>query len=307
MRMSEQARDRLVKLFRRRGVVELRDLLEALATRSRMTVFRRRREVGYRTRFTHRAQSYTLAEFPQFDAWGLWFHGDIGFSRSGTLKESTAVQVEQAPDGRTHGELSHRLGVRVHNPLLELVHEGRIGREHYRGQHLDVSADADRAADQVRQRLEGERTLARTLREPTREETIEILGEVLRGAAEIPSPRAVVRGLAARGVALEARLVRTVYEAHQLTPEKKRRRPPERPGKAEEPTAVGAGELRAATAKPVRCAGHHCRGAWPVPPLRGRHGGAKDGAPLRPDPGARRVRGPRERPCLPRWLPPPRG
>jgi hypothetical protein len=220
-RISEQARDRLLKLLRRRRVVALRDLFEALGTRSRMTVFRRLREVGYRTSFTHRGQYYTLAELPEFDEWGLWFHGDIGFSRSGTLKETTAVQVEQAPDGRTHGELSHLLGVRVHNSLLELVHEGRIGRERYRGQHLYVSTEADRAAEQVRQRLEGERTLVRALREPTLEETIEILGEALRGAVEIPSPLEVVRGLAARGVAVEPRLVRSVYEAHQLTPGKK--------------------------------------------------------------------------------------
>ena len=215
--MSEQARDRLLKLLRRRRVVALRDLFEALGTRSRMTVFRRLREVGYRTSFTHRGQYYTLAELPEFDQWGLWFHGDIGFSRSGTLKETTAVQVEQAPDGRTHGELSHLLGVRVHNPLLELVREGRIGRERYRGQHLYVSADADRAAEQVRRRLEGERIL----REPTVEETIEILGEALRGAAEIPSPLEVVRALAARGVSVESRQVRSVSEAHQLTPGKK--------------------------------------------------------------------------------------
>jgi hypothetical protein len=182
-----------------------------------MTVFRRLREVGYRTSFTHRGQYYTLAELPEFDEWGLWFHGDIGFSRSGTLKETTAVQVEQAPDGRTHAELSHLLRVRVHNPLLDLVHEGRIGRERYRGQHLYVSADADRAAEQVHRRLEGERIL----REPTVEETIEILGEALRGAAEIPSPLEVVRALAARGVSVESRQVRSVYEAHQLTPGKK--------------------------------------------------------------------------------------
>ena len=164
--MSVQARDRLWKLLRRHRVVELRDLCEALGTQSRMTVFRRLREVGYRTSFTHRGQYYTLAELPEFDEWGLWFHGDIGFSRSGTVKETSAVKVEQAPDGRTHGELSHLLGVRVHNSLLELVHEGRIGRERYRGQHLYVGAEADRAAEQVRQRLEGERTLVRALREP---------------------------------------------------------------------------------------------------------------------------------------------
>lgn len=220
-RMSEQAHDRLFKLLRRRRVVALGDLFEALGTRSRMTVFRRLREVGYRTSFTHRGQYYTLAEFPEFDEWGLWFQGDIGFSRNGTLKETIAVQVEQAPEGRTHGELAHLLRVRVHNPLLDLLHEGRIGRERYRGQHLYVSADANRAAEQVRQRLEGERALARTLREPTLEETIEILGEALRGAAEIPSPLKVVRALAARGVAVESRLVRSIYEAHGLTPGKK--------------------------------------------------------------------------------------
>ena len=217
MLMSEQARDRLWKLLRRRRVVALRDLCEAVGTQSRMTVFRRLREVGYRTSFTHRGQYYTLAELPEFDEWGLWFHGDIGFSQSGTLKETAAVQVEQASDGRTHGELSYLLRVRVHNPLLDLVHEGRIGREHYRGQHLYVSANADRAAEQVRQRLEGNRIL----REPTVEETIEILGEALRGAAEIPSPLDVVRALAARGVSVESHHVRCVYEAHELAPGKK--------------------------------------------------------------------------------------
>jgi hypothetical protein len=119
--------------------------------------------VGYRTSFTHRGQYYTLGELLEFDEWGLWFHGDIGFSRSGTLKETLAVQVEQAPDDRTHGELSHRLRVRVHNPLLDLVHEGRIGRERYRGQPLYVSADADRAVEQVSRRLEDDRVLARIL------------------------------------------------------------------------------------------------------------------------------------------------
>jgi hypothetical protein len=221
MPMGEQAHDRLLKLLRRRRVVALDDLCEVLATRSRMTVFRRLREVGYRTSFTHRGQYYTLAELPEFDQWGLWFHGDIGFSLSGTLKDTTAVQVEQAPDGRTHGELSQLLRVRVHNPLLDLVQEGRIGRERYRGHHLYVSADADRAAEQLRQRLEGEQARARIPREPTAAETIEILAEALRGAAEIPAPLAVVHALAARGVAVESRDVRCVYEAHTLTPGKK--------------------------------------------------------------------------------------
>lgn len=221
MATSEEARDRLRKLLRRRRVAELKDLFGVLETGSRMTSFRRLREVGYRTSYTHRGQYYTLADLPEFDEWGLWFSGDIGFSRSGTLKETAAVQVEQAPDGRTHGELSHLLRVRVHNTLLDLVREGRIGREAYRGQHLYVSAYAGRAAEQLRQRQAGDRAVATILREPTLEQTIEILGEALRGAAEIPSPLEVVRALAARGLSVEPRHVRSVYEAHGLAPGKK--------------------------------------------------------------------------------------
>jgi hypothetical protein len=282
--MSEQARDRLVKMLRRRHVVELGDLYETLATRSRMTVFRRLREVGYRTSFTHRCQYYTLAQLPQFDQWGLWFHGEIGFSRCGTLKETTAVQVETAPDGRTHGELSHLLRVRVHNPLLDLVREGRIGRERYQGQHLYVSADADRAAEQVRQRLEGKRALGSVRREPTLEETIEILAEALRGAAEIPAPLEVMPALAARGLSVDSHLVQCVYAAHELSAGKKRRRPPERLGEAEKPIAIAAGGLRTTAQNASRCADHHHRGAGSVPAVRGRHGRAEDCAPLRPDP-----------------------
>jgi hypothetical protein len=93
--------------------------------------------------------------------------------------------------------------------LRDLFHEGRIGCERYR------------AAEQVRQRLEGDQVVARILPEPTVEETIEILGEALRSAAEIPSPLEVVRAPAARGVSVESHLVHCVYEAHELRPGKK--------------------------------------------------------------------------------------
>lgn len=221
MSANEEARDRLRKLVRRRRVVELRGLCEMLATQSRMTVFRRLREVGYRTSYTHRGRYYTLADIPEFDEFGLWFHGDVGFSHAGTLKETTAVQVNQASDGRTHGELAHLLRVRVHNTLLDLFRQGRIGREPYRGRILYVSADAEQAAEQVRCRREADRVLAEVLRVPSVEETVEILVEALRGAAEIPSPLDIARRLAARGVPVEPRHVRHVYEGHGLEPGKK--------------------------------------------------------------------------------------
>ena len=118
-------------LVRRVPVVTLETLFNTLGTRSRMTAFRRLRQVGYLSSFTHGGRWYTLSDIPKFDPQGLWFHRDIGFSRAGTLKQTVAVQVEEAPEGRTHGELQHLLRVRVHNTLLDLLRQGRLGRERW--------------------------------------------------------------------------------------------------------------------------------------------------------------------------------
>jgi hypothetical protein len=219
--MSEQAHERLRRLIRRSRVVELPTLYELLGTQSRMTVFRRLREIGYRSSFTHAGRYYTLADIPTFDEQGLWFYGDIGFSRVGTLKETTVVQVEQTPEGRTHAELRNLLRVRVHNTLLGLLREGRIGREPLGETYLYVSADPQRAAAQIGERLELRTLMAEVLRLPTEEEVVEVLVEALRAAPLIPAPDEVSRRLTARGVNLEPRHVEHVYEAHQLVAGKK--------------------------------------------------------------------------------------
>lgn len=219
--MSEQAQERLRRLFRRMLVVELPALYEALGTQSRMTVFRRLREAGYRSSFTHAGRFYTLSDIPVFDEQGLWFWEDIGFSRVGTLKETTAVQVEQSPEGRTHAELRNLLRVRVHNTLLGLLRERRIGREPLGKTYLYVSADPQRAVAQVDERLQLRTLMAEALRLPTEEEVVEVLVEALRAAPLIPAPEDVSSRLMARGVHLEPRHVEHVYEKNHLVPGKK--------------------------------------------------------------------------------------
>jgi len=213
--------ERVRQFFRRAKVLDIGALGARFEKRSRRSLYRDLGALGYRTSYTHGGQYYTLAEIPDFDELGLWFHGEIGFSRAGTLKETAAVQVEETPAGRTHGELSHLLRVRVHNTLLDLVRAERIGREPYRGKLLYVSADPKRAAEQVQRRVETDHTLAEALRVPTDEEVVEVLVEALRGSREVPEPLLVARRLAARGVRLEPRHVEQVFEAHGLVPGKK--------------------------------------------------------------------------------------
>lgn len=207
----------LHQLVRRVPVVTLETLFSTLGTRSRMTVFRRLRQVGYLSSFTHHGRYYTSPDIPKFDQHGLWFHRDIGFSRAGTLKQTVAVLAEQAGDGRTHEEFQQRLGVRVHNVLLELLRQGRLRRERWQGVYLYLSADPERAVEQVAARRER----AERWRVVTDEEVVEVLVEALHAAPEIPAPGIVSGRLVARGVRLESPHVEQVYEEHGLVPGKK--------------------------------------------------------------------------------------
>lgn len=213
--------EQIKRWLRRKKVADMKELRELLGGRSQRSVFRDLDEAGYRTSYTHVGRYYTLEDIPVFNDQGLWFHRDIGFSRAGTLKQTTAEQVGQAPEGRTHDELQGLLRVRVHNTLLGLVRDGRIGRERLGRVYLYVSADPQRAAQQVKERQELSASLAMMLRVPTDEEVVEVLVEALRGAPAIPVPQQVARRLVARGMRLEPHHVQMVYEEHGLVPGKK--------------------------------------------------------------------------------------
>ena len=216
-----ETRDRLVRLFRREKVLAMDALESAVHDRSRRSLFRDLCAQGYHTSYTHAGRYYTLTGIPQFDSLGLWFHGEVGFSRAGTLKETAVSQVEESPTGFLHAELRRLLRVRVYNALLDLEREGRIGRAQFKKRCLYVSADPGRAAEQVTRREEMDRVLAEALRVLTDEETIEVLVEALRAAPEVPAPTMVAEQLRARGLDLTSRLVLQAYEAHGLVPGKK--------------------------------------------------------------------------------------
>ena len=218
MLAKEEAHRRVRALCRSHKVVVLEALFEALGTRSRMSVFRRLREVGYTSSYTHAGRYYTLEDVPAYDEHGLWFFRDICFSKAGTLKDTLVIEVEQSPAGRTHAELQHLLRVRVHNTLLSLVQQGRIGRQLFEGVHVYVSADATRAAAQMASRL---KLATEVVRVVPAEHAVEILVEALRCAPHVPAAATVAERLAARGVRLGAHEVEQVFATYDLVPGKK--------------------------------------------------------------------------------------
>jgi len=219
--VAEDPRALLTRLLRRTKIADMPTLEAAVPGRSRRSLFRDLDGLGYLNSFTHAGRFYTLADLPDFDSLGLWFHRDVGFSRGGTLKETVAFHVEQTGNGWTHGELARALRVRVHNTLLELLREGRVGRELLGGVHLYVSADRTRATKQIAGRQAVTRVMADALRVPSADETVEILCEALRSASGIPHPARVAESEALRARGLTARLVEQVYERYGLVPGKK--------------------------------------------------------------------------------------
>ncbi len=74
-------------------------LCQTLGTQSRMSVFRRLKEIGYPSGYTHADRYYTLRNLPQFDDGGLWFHRGIGFSVFITLRNTVIEAVKSSVNG----------------------------------------------------------------------------------------------------------------------------------------------------------------------------------------------------------------
>jgi hypothetical protein len=131
--------DRLIEAFRRREVLTLPEMMDALGTSAKMTVFRKLRALEYRASYSHAGKYYTLTERAQWDDDGLWVHQGIRFSRHGTLLATLQYLIDTAPAGRYAQELEERVGVGVHNALATLQQRSRVRRQQIGGSFLYVS------------------------------------------------------------------------------------------------------------------------------------------------------------------------
>lgn len=206
----------IADLFHKTPVLEMRAIEQAVGDRSRRSLFRDLDSLGYLSSYTHTGRYYTLASVPLFDADGLWRYQGIGFSRDGTLKATVKRLVEAADAGRTQHELQVRLGVRVHNPLLDLVEDRMLGRAVIEREYVYVAAKRVRARVQLgRRRALGTADTAATLLTPALE--IEVLVEVIHGT-RVPPPDAaqVTARLVARGIGASLTAVAAVFARRGL-------------------------------------------------------------------------------------------
>lgn len=207
----------LRNVFRKTPVMTMPQLEQAVAPRSRRSLFRDLSLLGYVSSYTHTGRYYTLITVADFDADGLWRYQGIGFSRDGTLKATVLRLVEASDAGRTQRELQVRLAVRVHNPLLDLVEAKRLGRDCFDAEYVYVAAQRVRAAAQMKARRGLVAALAPPVVVAAPSVEVEVLLEVIHGTP-LPDPNAALLSarLAARGVRVNVAEVAAVLERHGL-------------------------------------------------------------------------------------------
>lgn len=150
MLAPDDSRRALERFFANHPVAELAELGRTLGTASRMSVFRRLSDLDYLSSYSHNGRYYTLRSVPEFDTDGLWRYQGIGFSLDGTLKATVQRIVGASEAGRTQRELALRLGVRVHNPLLDLVEGEQLRRELIDDEYLYLAGKRARANAQIK-------------------------------------------------------------------------------------------------------------------------------------------------------------
>lgn len=131
--------DDLVRFLKRHKIATINELKQALGTEVDSTLFRKLKQLAYRTSYSHRGRYYTLDEVARFDDDGLWSFRSVWFSRHGTLLSTAEALVTKSEAGYYANELEGVLHVPVKVPLLKLVRDGRVTREKVFGRYLYLS------------------------------------------------------------------------------------------------------------------------------------------------------------------------
>ena len=152
MRPAQYTTEPLSELFCTQEIATMPELMTALGTNAKRTVFRKLKELGYRTSYSHRGGYYALDQSIEFDELGLWSCEEVWFSLHGTLLCTAAAFVNASPCGYFVDELDNVLHVGTRDPLRKLVAQSGLKRSRLGGHFLYHSADAKCGRNQILER-----------------------------------------------------------------------------------------------------------------------------------------------------------
>ena len=148
MNVIHYSSDRLATLLRDQKVATMPQLKSALGTSVTFTVLRKLAPLGYRSSYSHSGTYFTLDSIAQYDEQGLWSYQGIHFSRQGTLLNTAATLVTNAPAGCFTDELDALVQVATKDALRHLVQQNRLYRRELAGRYLYCAAERERRQQQ---------------------------------------------------------------------------------------------------------------------------------------------------------------
>jgi len=137
----QNKKDQLVDSFYENFLLTIEDLKSILQTTSRMTVFRKLKQLPYKTSYSHCGKYYTLDTIANYDNNGIWAYNQIYFSKFGTLKNTVLHHIEKSIIGFTCYELEEFLRIPVHNTVLDLWKNSKINREQIAKEYIYLSVE----------------------------------------------------------------------------------------------------------------------------------------------------------------------
>ena len=135
-------------------IATIEDLKKVLGTDVRMTVYRKLRELPFRTSYSHRGKYYALQKTIHFDDIGLWSCKSVWFSFYGTLLETAKAFVTKSEMGYSVIELEEILHVSVKESLINLFRRKSIWRKKVAGLYVYFADSAEVQSKQVIRRKE---------------------------------------------------------------------------------------------------------------------------------------------------------
>lgn len=129
----------LKTMFKKQKIATMDELKQTLGTTVQMTVFRKLKELSYRTSYSHRGKYYTLNEIVRFNDIGLWSYRNAWFSKFGNLLETVKVFVNNSEAGYSASELESIIHVDAQEALLHLIRKDSICREKVYGIYIYFS------------------------------------------------------------------------------------------------------------------------------------------------------------------------
>ena len=148
-----QGESKVINLLRELMVATL-DVLCNKLSKSRITVLRVLKSYGYFSSYNFNSSYFTLKDIPDFNKDGLWFHGEVGFSRYGTLTQTIKSLIEHSEKGYTVAELQKLLGTKVHNQLSSLCRKRMLTRSYVGRNCVYTSVEPKLQASQEAKRKE---------------------------------------------------------------------------------------------------------------------------------------------------------